>query len=207
MPLHRLLGSAGRTAGFSRSLHCSAASGAASGASGRSPPAATGLGLTPLQVKAGAKVHRALCEALHSGSLASRFLQGSGFSFLEVRMSPDLRRAYVRWSVMEGHEELMERELARSAVPLRSCVATLVGLKHTPELHFRRMREGESEQEKSFAAAWRQLEMEREEEAAPDAKEAIFRELAEALRQPDAAAGGRAETATTAEEQQSRDRH
>ena len=53
-------------------------------------------------------------------------------------MSPDLRRAYVRWDALPGQAERTERELVRSAVPLRAVVARLVGLKHTPELHFRR---------------------------------------------------------------------
>jgi hypothetical protein len=53
-------------------------------------------------------------------------------------MSPDLRRAYVLWDAAPGQEERTERELVRSAVPLRTAVAKLVGLKHTPELHFRR---------------------------------------------------------------------
>ena len=80
-------------------------------------------------------------------------------------MSPDLRRAYVRWSVQPGQEERMQRELARSAVSLRSAVAKLVALKHTPELHFRCDAEvGGSEAERAMVSAWEMLDRERDEE-------------------------------------------
>jgi len=126
-------------------------------------------------------VLRALCEALAKGALPSRFLGGSGFSFVDVHMSPDLRRAYVRWSVLPGLEERMQRELARrcggpplllaadrsrslSAVPLRSAVAKLVALRHTPELHFRCSAAESSTVELEELSAWEQLDREREEE-------------------------------------------
>ena len=89
-------------------------------------------------------------------------------------MSPDLRRAYVRWSVLPGEEERMQRELARSAVSLRSAVAKMVALKHTPELHFRCDADvGGSEAERAMATAWEVLDRERElekaeKEAAPE---------------------------------------
>ena len=76
-------------------------------------------------------------------------------------MSPDMRRAYVLWTALPGHEERMERELARSAVPLRSAMATLVGLKHTPALHFRRS--VVTEEATRMEEAWTRLDREREE--------------------------------------------
>ncbi len=35
-------------------------------------------------------------------------------------MSPDLRRAYVLWTSLPGHEEQMERELARRCAHAQS---------------------------------------------------------------------------------------
>lgn len=60
------------------------------------------------------------------------------------------------------------RPLTRlSAVALRAAVAKLVGLRHTPELHFRCAADAAGgEAELRLAAAWELLDREREEEAA-----------------------------------------
>jgi len=84
---------------------------------------------------------------------------------LQVHMTVDLRRAYVLWDVAPGMEERAERELARSAVPLRAAVARLVALKHTPELHFRR--NTPSLQQRRMEAAFAELEAERATPEAP----------------------------------------
>ena len=96
-----------------------------------------------------AAIRRALSTALNSGALASRFMQGSGFSVLEVRaltrlqrrracslpprqvrMTPDLRRAYIRWDAVPGQLERTERELARRYVVLKHAQRGKAALSH-----------------------------------------------------------------------------
>lgn len=113
-------------------------------------------------------MRRALSAAIAERHL---LLDDSAFSLLEVRMTPDLRRAYVLWSARAGAEERSQRELARAAVPLRSAVAKLVGLKHTPELHFRCA--SVSNEEQQLNDAFLAIEAERLEEADANGGDAL----------------------------------
>lgn len=54
----------------------------------------------------------------------------------QVRMSPDHKRAHVRWTALPGREQAAAHDLQRSAVTLRQAVSRLLGLKHTPALLF-----------------------------------------------------------------------
>lgn len=114
------------------------------------------------RARVGAAVLRALAAASGPRALG---LDGSALSLTEVRMSPDLRRAYVLWGCRPGAEERCERALARAAAPLRAAVARLVGLRHTPELHFRCGSGGAAAEERGrFDEAWARLDAEREAE-------------------------------------------
>jgi len=109
--------------------------------------------LHPLQRRVGPRVLVGLGEALRShGRLHERLVGDLGVAFTDLRMSTDLRKAFVQWTAFSGAEQRAGRELGAAAGLLRRKLRRL-GLKHTPELVFRsgRMTVEQARVEEAFA--------------------------------------------------------
>eukprot|EP00238_Polyblepharides_amylifera_P013011 CAMPEP_0196599002 /NCGR_PEP_ID=MMETSP1081-20130531/94625_1 /TAXON_ID=36882 /ORGANISM="Pyramimonas amylifera, Strain CCMP720" /LENGTH=96 /DNA_ID=CAMNT_0041924743 /DNA_START=380 /DNA_END=670 /DNA_ORIENTATION=- len=72
-----------------------------------------------------------------SASFRTKFFGNCGFSIEEVRMSKDLRVAFVRWSLTHGSKAEMERTLLHNKGKMRTMLGKLMGVKHTPDIQFR----------------------------------------------------------------------
>jgi len=96
------------------------------------------LDVTEKQRHVGQKVAKVLHILAASGKFHQVFMQNIGFTMHEVRMSGDLKVAYVRWSVYKGCPVDMENRLQANKGRLRSAVGKMLQMKHTPDLQFRR---------------------------------------------------------------------
>ena len=107
----------------------------------------------PHQRRVGPRVLRFLGEALRSnGRMHERLVGELGVVLTDLRMSPDLRTAFVQWSAFSGAEERAGRELSAAAGLLRRKLRRL-GLKYTPQVVFRsgRLTLQQAQVEEAFA--------------------------------------------------------
>ena len=91
-----------------------------------------------------------------------------GVTFTDVRMAPDLRKAFVRWTAFAGQEAAAERGLRRAAGGMRRAINRIARFKYTPELHFRREAGAASEERRRLEEAFARLERAREREVGGD---------------------------------------
>eukprot|EP00242_Pyramimonas_sp_CCMP2087_P007046 CAMPEP_0198199074 /NCGR_PEP_ID=MMETSP1445-20131203/2406_1 /TAXON_ID=36898 /ORGANISM="Pyramimonas sp., Strain CCMP2087" /LENGTH=277 /DNA_ID=CAMNT_0043868791 /DNA_START=451 /DNA_END=1284 /DNA_ORIENTATION=+ len=131
------------------------------------PPVEQYINLADLdQTKKQRHYAQKMAKVLHILASSSQFLhvfvENIGFTMHEIRMSGDLRVAYIRWSVYKGCPVDMEQRLKASKGRLRTAVGKMLQMKHTPDLQFRRDKLKNHRQE--MEAAIRQLQMEDESE-------------------------------------------
>ena len=114
---------------------------------------------TGRQRRAARQVQEALGAALRRepGGL----LHQLGVTFTDVRMAPDLRKAFVRWTAFAGQEAAAERGLRRAAGGMRRAINRIARFKYTPELHFRREAGAASEERRRLEEAFARLDLER----------------------------------------------
>ncbi len=99
---------------------------------GRSPG-----GATPRQLKAGELVRRALIEVLAHEDLRDPALAGVSVTVGEVRLSPDLKHAFVFVAPLgPGDARAVSEALNRSAGFLRGRLSRAIDVKFTPDLRF-----------------------------------------------------------------------
>jgi ribosome-binding factor A len=90
------------------------------------------------QLRAGELIRHVLADILLRGEVGDPELDRLKVGVHEVAMSPDLRIAtvYVR-PLLQGHNELAVKTLARHARYIRGLLAPRLDMKFTPELRFR----------------------------------------------------------------------
>lgn len=89
------------------------------------------------QRRVGARVLQALFDVIEKdGRLYDLFFGDLGINFQEVRMSPDRKVAYVRWTAGVGFEDRAEVALNKSTGFLRSKLARALSYRRVPSLVF-----------------------------------------------------------------------
>eukprot|EP00897_Mesotaenium_endlicherianum_P006497 jgi/Mesen1/5876/ME000299S04988 len=89
------------------------------------------------QKRVAVQIHAALVRAMEQGPLREALLLPLGFSIQEIRMSTDLRIAYIRWTSRSGTQAAAEGVLRRHVAELRSTVFQSLSLAFSPALQFR----------------------------------------------------------------------
>eukprot|EP00894_Picocystis_sp_ML_P004746 jgi/Pico_ML_1/55263/g148.t1 len=118
--------------------------------------------LSGKQLRFATRVHVKLGECLvHNVQVKERLLDNTGFTVLEVRMSPDLQKAYIRWSCRDGREAEADKAVRSATAKLRQCLSKSLGAKFVPSLEFRREGERNPKQE-ALEDAFRRASEERE---------------------------------------------
>lgn len=129
---------------------------------GERVPAFKGEELSGKQLRFATRVHVKLGECLvHNVQVKERLLDNTGFTVLEVRMSPDLQKAYIRWSCRDGREAEADKAVRSATAKLRQCLSKSLGAKFVPSLEFRREGERNPKQE-ALEDAFRRASEERE---------------------------------------------
>jgi len=106
---------------------------------GERVPAFKGEELSGKQLRFATRVQVKLSECLlRNVQTKDQLLDATGFTVLEVRMSPDLQKAYIRWSCWEGLEAEAEKAVRNATAKLRQCLSKSLQAKFVPSLEFRR---------------------------------------------------------------------
>ena len=95
-------------------------------------------GPTQRMLRAGELVRHAMAEFLTRGELDDPIVSGRAITIPEVRVTPDLRQAFVYVMPLGGEgAEDVARALNRHRKFIRGQVAPVINLKYAPELEFR----------------------------------------------------------------------
>ena len=93
---------------------------------------------TPRQKRMGADVYRALADAVQMNSSVNAKIANRGllFSMLEVRVSPDATKAFVRYACAPGKEKVTQHAIHNALPQWRAFVAKRLQWKRAPLLSF-----------------------------------------------------------------------
>mmetsp|Transcript_15261 Transcript_15261/g.38571 ORF Transcript_15261/g.38571 Transcript_15261/m.38571 type:complete len:353 (-) Transcript_15261:99-1157(-) len=93
---------------------------------------------TPRQKRQGADVYRALADAVQMNSSVNAKIANRGllFSMLEVRVSPDATKAFVRYACAPGKEKVTQHAIHNALPQWRAFVAKRLQWKRAPLLSF-----------------------------------------------------------------------
>lgn len=89
------------------------------------------------QHRLASEVKSIVSSALQQGPYDSALLQRCGFEIEEVKMSGDLRKAFVLWKAMPGMHQTVEKELNAQGKRLRSLVFEQLSMPFSPAIQFR----------------------------------------------------------------------
>ncbi|KAG0567845.1 hypothetical protein KC19_7G166000 [Ceratodon purpureus] len=89
------------------------------------------------QHRLASEVKSIVSAALQQGPCNVTLLQRCGFEIEQVKMSGDLRKAFVLWKAMPGMHQTVERELNAQGKRLRSMVFEHLSMPFSPAIEFR----------------------------------------------------------------------
>lgn len=89
------------------------------------------------QHRLASEVKSIVSGALQQGPYDAALLQRCGFEIEEVKMSGDLRKAFVLWKALPGMHQTVEKELNSQGKRLRSLVFEHLSMPFSPAIEFR----------------------------------------------------------------------
>eukprot|EP00873_Tetraselmis_striata_P015763 jgi/Tetstr1/436027/TSEL_024906.t1 len=93
---------------------------------------------SPRQAKFGSRLRQTLEVVISTDSTLANLSRNTGFGIEEVRMSPDLQKAFILWDAFPRQMDAAERGLNRNMNRMRAMASKRLGAKFMPWLEFRR---------------------------------------------------------------------